>query len=68
MPVIQVIMFTLINVPESLSVLTTVEGWKGLFNWICLAAYGVFVFLLFKVKLHPIGVIILGGIFGILFL
>ena len=67
-PVIQVIMFTLINCPESLSVLTTLEGWKGLFNWVSLAAYGVFVFLLFKVKLHPIGVIILGALFGIVFL
>ena len=67
-PVIQVIMFTLINRPESLSVLTTLEGWKGLFNWVSLAAYGVFVFLLFKVKLHPIGVIILGALFGIVFL
>ena len=67
-PVIQVIMFTLINVPKSISVLTTIEGWKGLFNWICLAAYGVFVFLLFKVKLHPIAVILLGAVFGIVFL
>ena len=67
-PVIQVITFTLINPPESLSVLTTLEGWKSLFNPIPIAAYAVFVFLLFKVKLHPIGVIILGAIFGIIFL
>lgn len=67
-PVIQVIMFTLINPPESLSVLTTLEGWKELFNWISIAAYAVFVFLLFKVKLHPIGVIVCGAIFGMIFL
>lgn len=67
-PVIQVIMFTLINPPESLSVLTTLEGWKELFNWIPIAAYAVFVFLLFKVKLHPIGVIVCGAIFGMIFL
>ena len=54
----------LINPPESLSVLTTLEGWKGLFNLIPIAAYCIFVFLLFKVKLHPIGVIILGAVFG----
>ena len=59
-PVIQVIMFTLINPPETLSVLTTIEGLKAFFNWIPIAAYAVFCFLLFKVKLHPIGVIILG--------
>ena len=67
-PVIQVIMFTLINPPETLAALTTLEAWKGLFNWIPIAAYAVFVFLLFKVKLHPIGVIILGAVFGIVFL
>ena len=67
-PVIQVIMFTLINPPESLSVLTTLQGWKELFNLIPIAAYAVFCFLLFKVKLHPIGVIILGAVFGIVFL
>ena len=67
-PVIQVIMFTLINPPETLSTLTTPEGWKDLFNLIPIAGYAVFVFLLFKVKLHPIGVIILGAIFGIIFL
>lgn len=67
-PVIQVILFTLINVPDSLSVLTSLEGWKGLFNWPSLAAYAVFVFLLFKPKLHPILIIILGAVFGIVFL
>ena len=67
-PVIQVIMFTLINPPESLSVLTTLEGWKELFNWISIAGYAVFAFMLFKLKAHPILVIICGAIFGIIFL
>ena len=67
-PVVQVIMFTLINKPESLSLLQTIDGWKGLFNWVCIAAYAVFVFLLFKIKLHPILVIVLGAVFGIVFL
>lgn len=67
-PVVQVILFTLINVPDSVSVLTTLEGWKGLFNWTSLAAYAVFVFLLFKPKLHPILIILLGAVFGIVFL
>lgn len=67
-PVIQVIMFTLINPPENLSALTTVEGWKELFNLIPIAGYAVFTFLLFKVKAHPILVIVLGAVFGILFL
>ena len=67
-PVVQVIMYTLINVPESLSVLKTLEGWKNLFNPIPIAGYAVFVFLLFKIKAHPILVIILGAIFGMIFL
>ena len=66
-PVIQVIMFTLINPPETLSVLTTLEGWKELFNWIPIAGYAVFAFMLFKLKAHPILVIICGAVFGIVF-
>ena len=67
-PVIQVIMFTLINPPESLSALASAEAWKELFNWIPIAGYAVFVFLLFKVKAHPILIIILGAVFGMIFL
>jgi len=67
-PVIQVIMFTLINPPETLSTLTTLEGWKTLFNLIPITGYAVFTFLLFKVKAHPILVIILGAVFGMIFL
>ena len=67
-PVIQVIMFTLINPPESLSVLTTLEGWKEFFNLIPIAGYAVFAFMLFKLKAHPILVIICGAVFGIVFL
>ena len=67
-PVIQVIMFTLINPPETLSALTTPEGWKTLFNLIPITGYAVFTFLLFKVKAHPILVIVLGAVFGMIFL
>ena len=67
-PVIQVIMFTLINPPESLSSLASAEAWKDLFNWIPIAGYAVFAFLLFKLKAHPILVIILGAAFGMIFL
>ena len=61
-------MFTLVNVPESFAMLKSVEAWKELFNWTSLAAYAILVFLLFKVKVHPIFVIILGAVFGIIFL
>ena len=67
-PVIQVIMFTLINPPESLSTLSTLEGWKELFNLIPIAGYAVLTFLLFKLKAHPILIIVLGAVFGMIFL
>ena len=67
-PVIQVITFTLINLPQSLSTLITLEAWKSLFNPIPIAGYAVFSFMLFKLKAHPILVIICGAIFGIIFL
>ena len=44
------------------------EGWKELFNWIPIAGYAVFAFMLFKLKAHPILVIICGAVFGIVFL
>ena len=65
-PVVQIIMFTLINVPEQLNVLLTLAGWKDLFEWISLAFYGVCVFLLLKFKAHPIIIIVLGAIFGVI--
>lgn len=67
-PVVQIFTFTVFNVPDTLSVLKTLDGWKGLFNWINLAAYSIFTFLLLKFKMHPILLIILGALFGIIFL
>lgn len=67
-PVVQVFMYSILNIPEELSVLTTLAGRKDLFDWVNLAAYAVFTFLLFKFKLHPILLIVLGAVFGIVFL
>ena len=66
-PAVQIFVFTLMNVPESWSAFASAETWTGLFDWIKLAAYAVFAFLLFKFKLHPIFLLILGAIFGIIF-
>lgn len=66
-PAINIFVFALVNVPESIQALTTAAGWKGLFDWINLAAYAVFAFLLLKFKLHPIFLLVLGAIFGIIF-
>lgn len=67
-PGVQIFIFALINVPGQWSVLTTLEGWKSLFDWVSLAGYAVFAFLLFKMKLHPIFMLVLGAVFGIIFL
>ena len=66
-PVVQIIIFTLINVPEEWGALLTLAGWKDLFEWISLAFYAVCVFLLLKFKCHPIIIIVLGAIFGVVY-
>ena len=65
-PVVQIFIFTLINVPGEWNVLLTLQGWKDLFEWISLAFYALCVFLLLKFKCHPIIIIVLGAIFGVL--
>lgn len=67
-PVVQIFINTLLNIPSDFAVLTSLDGWKNLFNYISLAGYGVFCFLLFKFKMHPIIIILLGALFGIIFL
>jgi len=59
---VNVFIVALLNVPASWSDF----DFKTLFNWIYLCGYAVFTFLLFKFKLHPIWVVILGAIFGII--
>ena len=65
---IQVFVIALMNIPSDLSVLKTFNGWKNLFDWQSLYFYVIAVFVLFKIKVHPILLIISGAIFGILFL
>ena len=65
-PVVQIIIFTLINVPGEWGSLLTLAGWKDLFEWISLAFYGVCVFLILKFKCHPIIIIVLGAVFGVI--
>ena len=67
-PVVQIFIHSLVKLPEDYSVLLTLAGWKSLFEWISLAFYAVFTFLLLKIKLHPILVIAMGAVFGIIFL
>ncbi len=65
-PVVQIFLLTLVNVPASLSVLSSPAGWMELFRWVNLAAYAVFTFALLKFDLHPVFVIAAGAAFGIL--
>lgn len=59
---VNVFMVALLNVPASWSNF----DFRTLFNWIYLCGYAVFTFLLFKFKLHPIWVVIMGAVFGII--
>ena len=65
---IQVFVIALMNIPSDFSVLKTFIGWKNLFDWQSMYFYVIAVFVLFKIKVHPILLIISGAIFGILFL
>ena len=67
-PVLQVFIFALMNIPQTWAELFTKEGFTNLFKWPSLIAYSIFAFLLIKFKLHPIIIILLGAGFGILFL
>lgn len=67
-PVINIFSISLLNIPSSISVLTTVQGWKDLFDYVNVIAYGVFLFAFYKFHLHPILLIIAGALFGIIFL
>ena len=65
---IQVFVIALMNIPSDFSVLKTFNGWKNLFDWQSLYFYVIAVFMLFKVKLHPVVLLVFGALFGILFL
>jgi chromate transport protein ChrA len=58
------------HIPEnfSLSYLFSFENLKGFIDWINLAGYAVIFFLMMKFKMHPILTILLGALFGIIFL
>lgn len=64
----QVFVIALMNIPVDYSVLKTFDGWKNLFDWQSLYFYVIAVFMLFKVKLHPIILLVFGALFGVLFL
>jgi len=64
----QVFQLALLNVPQSMSALACVQGWGDLFKWQSVAFYAVALFILFKTKIHPVIVIALGAVFGVLFL
>ena len=65
---VQIFLIALVNVPSDISVFKEVSGWTNLFNWKSLYFYVIAVFMLFKVKLHPVVLLVFGALFGILFL
>ena len=65
---VQIFLIALVNVPSDISVFKEVSGWTNLFNWKSLYFYVIAVFVLFKIKVHPILLLASGAVFGILFL
>ena len=63
---IQVFIVALMNTPFSFASLSTLEGWKNLFVWPSLAFYIAALIVLMKTKIHPVFVMLLGAVFGIL--
>ena len=63
---IQVFIVALLNPPLSYASLSTLEGWKNLFVWPSLAFYIAALIVLMKTKIHPVFVMLLGAVFGII--
>ena len=64
----QVFIVALISPSFSLASLSTLEGWKNLFVWPSLAFYTAALIVLMRTKIHPVFVMLLGAVFGIVFL
>ena len=62
----QVFVVALMNMPLPQGSLLTLEGWKNLFVWPSFAFYIAALIVLMKTKIHPVFVMLLGAVFGIL--
>ena len=63
-----IFLLALVNVPPNIRALYNLSAWKTLFNWESLSFYLLAFGLLRTFKLHPIAIISLGALFGIVFL
>ena len=64
----QIFVVALLIVPSSWKDLLSFNGIAGFFNWQSVFFYVIGIILLFKTKIHPLFVVVLGAVFGILFL
>lgn len=65
---INIILLALFNLPSSISELSSLESVKLLFNWTPIAFYILLLWIRTVKRIHPIYMIIAGGVFGYLFL
>ena len=65
-PALQVFVFSVMNVPGSFSELKNINV-SEIFNWMNLAIYELLAVLIFKFKVHPIVIVLLGAAFGLVF-
>ncbi len=61
---VQVFVISLLNIP----VFCTTKELRQLFNWPAFVLFQICLAILYKTKLHPVVIIILGAIFGVVFL
>ena len=66
-PALQIFIYSNMNLPAELKDLLNLDAWKILFNWTNLSGYFLFLILILNFKIHPILLIILGAVFGIVF-
>lgn len=65
---VQMILLILCNIPGSWKDFTVIETWQNLFNWKCLAFYVPLLWARRQKKLHPILMVVMGAVFGIVFM
>lgn len=65
---VNILLATLFNLPSSVFALKLLETWKNLFKWKNLIFYVISTISIIKTNFHPLVFIVLGAIFGIVFL
>ncbi len=64
---VQLCVSVLLNLPQDYKMYLVRENWKDFFNWMNISGFLILLFIRRKFKIHPIFIVILGALFGLLF-